>query len=116
MTQTAQFRKKPVVIEAMQWDGRRESVPFAGSYVRYREEGLVDDPSPYLWIKTLDSVAYAFPGDWVIRGTASEHYPCTDRIFREIYEPVVSSSATAMPTEINAVSFPDPNPPTTETR
>lgn len=88
---TTRFRKRPVVVEAMQWNGRRELPdPFNVGAIRYCEEGFVHDPRPYLSIKTLDSVAYAFPGDWIVRGTAGEFYPCRSDVFAETYEPASS--------------------------
>lgn len=83
------FRTKPVVIEAVQWDGSRELPdPFNAGAIRYCEEGLIHEPKPYLWIKTLDSVAYAFPGDWIICGTRGEFYPCKPEIFAATYDVV----------------------------
>ena len=87
------FRKKPVVIEAMQippkWDGK--TVPTAQSDVwvwlqhhtapwGYADDGGVD-------IKTLEGVMHASPGDWIIRGVKGEFYPCKPDIFDATYEP-----------------------------
>ncbi|MFF0816611.1 hypothetical protein ACFYVR_15890 [Rhodococcus sp. NPDC003318] len=86
------FRKKPVEIEAMQWDGAvRPHLPIA-SWIR--ENGGVYRWSPslggrqYLQIETLEGVMTCSPGDWVIRGVKGEFYPCKPDIFEATYEEV----------------------------
>lgn len=61
----AQFRKKPLVVNAWQYDG--------------------DKPLP---IRTLEGTMTAMPGDWIILGVAGETYACKDDIFRQTYEPL----------------------------
>ena len=39
-----------------------------------------------LTVKTLEGEMVAEDGDWLIRGTQGEVYPCKDAIFREVYE------------------------------
>jgi len=39
-------------------------------------------------ILTLDSVAVASIGDWIVKGTRGEFYPCKPDIFWATYEPV----------------------------
>jgi len=56
------FKKKPVVIEAIQLTERIE-------------------------IQTLEGVMVGDPGDWLITGVKGEKYPCKDDIFRATYEP-----------------------------
>ena len=81
------FRKKPVVIDAVQFhageqDGELASDVIAGR-VRYTEEGT-------MLIETLEGVMEAKPGDWIIRGVKGELYPCKPDIFAATYEPVDS--------------------------
>lgn len=81
------FRKKPVIVKAWEFDGSWESV---------RE--LVENESNVVWsargngsyvsIKTLEGTMEATKGDWIIRGTAGELYPCKPDIFMSIYERV----------------------------
>lgn len=77
------YRKKPVVIEAVQWDGqnRAEIEAFAG-------ESLDEAWSVggYCFINTLEGRMAAGPGDWIIRGVAGELYPCKPDIFDQTYE------------------------------
>lgn len=79
------FRKKPVVIEAVQFTGKnqREILAFMGGHTM-EAEFLSDD----IVIKTLEGDLRASPGDWVIRGVKGEHYPCKPDIFEATYERV----------------------------
>jgi hypothetical protein len=93
------YRKKPVVIEAVQWDGTgvglREIEAFMGADAfgslgvsRYgRTGGLF-----FLVITTLEGAMRANPGDWIIRGIKGEYYPCKPDIFEATYEPVEEES------------------------
>lgn len=95
---TAQkFRKKPLVIEAMQWDGTPEDasdildwVLAHGGTARYHSTMLVDtSPTvPFIAVDTLDATAKVFAGDWMMRGTVGEFYPCQSDVFNESYEHV----------------------------
>lgn len=77
----AKFRSKPVEIEAIQWTGGNivEIVEFSNG-----EVGAIESPDK-LCIHTLDSIAYADPGDWLVKGTKGEFYPCREDIFEEKY-------------------------------
>lgn len=55
------FRKKPVVIDAVQTDVE-------------------------LKIPTLEGEMTASPGDWIITGVKGERYPCKPEIFALTYE------------------------------
>lgn len=84
-----QFRKKPVVIEAMQFTGTNgaEIEKWTGG------EAIVSGPSSpdfkeHLNIATLEGGMEASPGDWVIKGVKGEFYPCKPDIFEATYEPV----------------------------
>lgn len=80
----ARYRKKPVVIEAVQYDGTNEQeiARFAGldASVFGRDRALV--------IYTLEGNMSVSVGDYVIRGVAGEHYPIKEHIFLETYERV----------------------------
>ena len=81
------FRKKPVIIEAVQFtaDTINEAAAFCG--------GDIDEPvnefSPKrsIIIHTLEGNMRADEGDWIIRGIQHEHYPCKPDIFAKTYEP-----------------------------
>ena len=75
------FRKKPVVIEAVQYDGTLQSL----------EAFNIPSVSQYLGsdtaqIETLEGVMTARVGDWIIKGVKGEFYPCKPDIFEATYE------------------------------
>ena len=77
------FRKKPVVIEAVLYDGSKESI---ASVLRLGTGiGLFPD---CLTIKTLEGTHRANIGDWIIKGVKGELYPCKPDIFEQTYEPI----------------------------
>lgn len=76
------FRKKPVVIEAIQFDGQNHAAIkefMAAPHARSRGEQL--------YISTLEGVMTASAGDWIIRGVSGEFYPCKPDVFTATYEP-----------------------------
>jgi hypothetical protein len=73
------FRKKPVVIEAVQWFKM-------GDHPAVLESQGNDGPYPF--IDTLEGPHLVTPGDWIITGVKGEHYPCKPDIFEMTYEPV----------------------------
>jgi hypothetical protein len=86
--QMAKYRKKPVMIEAVQFRAGEQDGSFCDDVmagrVRYPEDGT-------MLIQTLEGVMCAQPGDWIIRGVKGELYPCKPDIFLATYEPVTSS-------------------------
>jgi len=85
----AQYRKKPVVIEAVQYDGNFRcldifSINEVGNFKIKREE----NGSPYLLIPTLEGDMKCSKGDYIIRGVKGEYYPCKPDIFEMTYEAV----------------------------
>jgi hypothetical protein len=92
------FRKKPVVIDAIQWDGNALSVPIPEWFSQPWMDRTVDrdqEDRSKLNIKTMEGVMQASPSDWIIRGVKGEIYPCKDDIFRMTYEPVDVEPRTA---------------------
>ena len=82
------YRKKPVVINAMQWNGDfNEVVSMAASFSTpdLRKLKLEEDK---LKIYTLEGIMTADIGDWIIIGIHGEFYPCKDDIFKKTYEEV----------------------------
>jgi hypothetical protein len=80
------FRKKPVEIEAIEWDGDQgetlKAISLMGNGQHWRIEG--DD----LIIITLEGEMRASPGDYVIRGVQGGLYPCKPDIFATTYDRV----------------------------
>lgn len=77
------FRKKPVVIEALKWDGTLESV---ASFVDGAGNVAIMYDTGELRIATLEGVMTPQVGDWIIRGIKGELYPCKPDIFEQTYE------------------------------
>ena len=77
-----QYRKKPVVIEAVQWtrDNEEEVTRFLEGVQWYSDNGIN--------IPTLEGTMKAQLGDWIIKGVQGEFYPCKPDIFEATYEPV----------------------------
>ena len=88
----AKFRKKPVVIEAIQYNGlnREEIEKFVGQTLvtDYRDAAYkagAGAPVLILMIPTLESPHEANPRDWIIKGVNGEFYPCKPDIFEKTY-------------------------------
>lgn len=89
----AQYRKKPVVVEAVQWNGNNfnEIESFTKSSVRhysYYEKNEYGESKTTLVIPTLEGDMTATIGDYIIRGVQGEYYPCKPDIFEATYEQV----------------------------
>lgn len=78
------YRKKPTVIEAIQYNGKNTADihEFCGEDVR---EPVGKD---YMEIATLEGIMRVSPGDYVIKGVQGEFYPCKPDIFKATYEEV----------------------------
>lgn len=91
------FRKRPVVIEAVQYNGlnHAEIEKFVGKKIEVNLESEtayeagVAPPIFSLNIHTLEGVMKAQGGDWIIKGVNGEFYPCKPDIFEKTYEAVV---------------------------
>ncbi len=88
----ARYRKKPVEIEAAQFDGTKESANQILAWIGSNEENARRahnaKPEAGLVIVTLEGDMRAKPGDWIIRGVQGEFYPCKPDIFDATYEAV----------------------------
>lgn len=79
------FRKKPIVIEAIQWTG--DNFEEINKFMDYR--GIDDtEGEEVLLIETLEGPHRASKSDWIIKGFKGEFYPCKPDIFKETYEKV----------------------------
>jgi hypothetical protein len=100
-----QWRKKPVVIEAMRLDygcdlnairdwmgGEKDrNIKFSINYLKYQ-----------ITIHTLEGMMTADPGDWIIRGVKGEFYPCKPDIFEATYERPDEQDAAARCAQVEA--------------
>jgi len=87
------YRKKPVVIEAVQFTGSNpdEIRAFCGdkviiNYDDSRWEIGVGAPIAIITIPTLEGTMAVSAGDFVIKGIQGEFYPCKPDIFEQTYE------------------------------
>ena len=85
----AKYRKKPVVIEAIQYKGE-ENIKNVFKWIDLendsREQIYLEKDE--LFIKTLEGDMKVDVGDFIIKGVNGEFYPCKPDIFEKTYEPV----------------------------
>lgn len=101
------YRKKPVVVKAVQWTGEnlREVIAFTDGPPETKShhagmmweqyEDLVRKNG--LKIYTLEGKMDASPGDWIIKGVKGEFYPCKPDIFAATYDPANQPTAPVVP-------------------
>lgn len=101
------FRKKPIVVEAVQlkWDNWEEMCTFADVGANHEKQPhgcfitkdgkATDEATPIIGmqIPTLEGTMLATQGDWVIRGISGELYPCKPDIFEKTYDAVIDPNA-----------------------
>ncbi|MBO7709875.1 MAG: hypothetical protein J6S83_05370 [Lachnospiraceae bacterium] len=80
----AKYRKKPVVIDAIQWNGENpgEIIDFCNGTAIWQ---MIYNR---ISIQTLERTMIADIGDYIIKGVKGEFYPCKPDIFEKTYEPV----------------------------
>ncbi len=76
-----QYRKKPIVIEAVQFNGDIEVLRLFCWQARFTQDNRVVIPTP-------EGQMECKPKDWVIKGIQGEFYPCKPDIFEASYEEV----------------------------
>ena len=96
------FRKKPVEIDAIQWEGSHfyhngnlpdwlpepTVCPSLSGALSNLDGGEIRRHGTSLYIGTLEGTHEAKAGDWIIRGVEGELYPCKPNIFDATYEAV----------------------------
>ena len=73
------FRKKPIVIEAVQWTGDNSD-----DLIEFTQ-GEIIIGNQLVAVKTLEGIMSAQLGDWIIKGVSGEFYPCKPDIFELSY-------------------------------
>lgn len=89
-----QYRSIPTVVEAIKYDGSniKELEDWSGGKVQFIEpEDRSDDPDCDLSVMDdLHSTwINVYQGQWIIKGTKGEFYPCDDEVFNQKYEEVL---------------------------
>lgn len=77
------FRKKPVVIEAIQFNHPHDWQKMCDAWPGFAHKSHWACPMP---IQTLEGTRHALLGDWIIKGIKGEFYPCKPDIFEATYE------------------------------
>ncbi len=104
------FRKKPVVVPAIQWTGNnlREVISFTDGPPANRTEFLRMKWDEYcdlvardgLKIFTLEGKMSANVGDWILKGLKGEHWPCKKDIFDLTYDEINGEDANAVQKDV----------------
>lgn len=81
----AKFRKKPVVIEAIEYSGLHSADVMAAKWGQpFVEATVIGDGA--MSIKTLEGILFVSEGDIIIKGVKGEFYPCKPDIFAATYD------------------------------
>jgi hypothetical protein len=80
----ALYRKRPIVIEAVQFDP--QSHPWPEGVIAWGD--LQPRDMSWGYIDTPEGKMHVIAGDWIITGIAGEKYNCKDAIFQASYEAV----------------------------
>jgi len=83
------YRNKPVVIEALQYNGDIDNKEYSNFC-----HALVGDADGSIYIDTLEGDMLVNVGDFIIKGIHGEFYPCKPDIFKETYEEVIDWQGT----------------------
>ena len=82
-----QYRKNPVVIEAILYTGENKAEIY--EWMSKTPDELETKTAGFeLWIETFEGTIYGSAGDYIIKGVAGEFYPCKPEIFFETYTQV----------------------------
>ena len=84
------YRKKPVVIEAVQFtDDKTETIISLQRFMQSDIRVSYENPeNPVIKIETLEGIMEASLGDYIIKGVNGEFYPCKPDIFEKTYAEV----------------------------
>lgn len=84
----AKYRKKPVVIEAVQFFDNSDTLVELSEFMGSVAVSYEDPENPLVKIQTLEGTMNASVGDYIIKGVNGEFYPCKPDIFEKTYEKV----------------------------
>lgn len=84
-TKIRKFKKKPIVIEAVEWKGEIEDMTIR-EFIR--DSHTFTNERKSLIINTLEGEMEALVGDFIIKGVKGEIYPCKPDIFWQTYEEI----------------------------
>ena len=84
----AKYKKKPVIIDAWEFDGSLDFSKTLPKEIKDDTEKFRLSQDSKLLIQTLEGEMEANVGDMIIKGIQGEFYPCKPDIFKETYEEV----------------------------
>ena len=86
----SKYRKMPVEIEAVVYDGSLDSLKEVIDFIGYIPEVIEgrETKKKFLKIKTLEGEHIASEGDYIIKGVKGAFYPCKPHLFEMTYEKV----------------------------
>lgn len=86
----AKYRKKPVIVDAIQWTGKNleEVIAFMVGPDSGHSQLTIDSTMDIV-VYTLEGDMKASIGDWLIKGIKGEYYPCKPDIFLATYQKVL---------------------------
>lgn len=81
---TGRFKRRQGEVDAFQWHGEAPSEwpEWARSSLLLRYE------ITNIQVDTPNGTVRANPGDWILRRTEDDIYPCDGEMFQSLYEPV----------------------------
>ena len=84
------FKKKPVTIEAVKFEGGMPSIQKIVETLNIPDTAynFANGIDGAFYIHTLEGTRRADVGDWIIKGVHGEFYPCKPEIFEQTYERV----------------------------
>jgi len=103
------YRKRPVVIEALQWDGSMNGMLEINkhwpSLVTAGRDTSPHTQTVFMWnIKTLEGQHRVSACDYIIKGVKGEFYPCKADIFAMTYESALAVPAPTQAQHLKAAS------------
>lgn len=94
-TEAAPYRKRPVTVHAMRFDGTNTKALIDwtnGLFADIHPDDRAENPENIaeVWDFINSTWIGVRRGDWIIRGIRSEFYPCAPDVFEQTYEPATS--------------------------
>lgn len=79
------YKRRPITVQALQWTG--DNIDYIREFMDGSDKVLGQEVNGDLKLLSLDGYMTAHKNDYIIRTKYGEVYPCSNRSFKEIYEP-----------------------------
>lgn len=85
-----EYRKKPIIINAVKFEGGMQSIQniVETLYIPNESYNFENGSAGAFYIHTSEGTHKADVGDWIIQGVCGKFYPCKSKIFEQTYEKV----------------------------